>query len=92
MYHPVWHGTHEALLTLHQANILQRTAKEASMIKFERYATSDMRAPNRNVRSLLERSVAARALLKLFSVFGVSLVIAGTSFQLKEGVAEPNGF
>ena len=53
------------------------------MIKFERYATSDMRTPNRSVRSLLERSVAARALLKLFSVFGVALVIAGTSSQLK---------
>ena len=69
-----------------QANITRKDPKAASMIKMERYLSSDMKPSNRSVRSILERSAVTRSMLKLLGVTGVSLIIAvsaSTLFKLR---------
>ncbi|KAI9844643.1 MAG: hypothetical protein M1838_002098 [Thelocarpon superellum] len=58
------------------ANITRSDPKAASMVKMERYLSSDMKPSNKSIRSILERSQIARFFLKLLGVLGVSLIIA----------------
>ena len=46
------------------------------MIKFERHLSSQLGAPNRTVRSGIENSRIAKAVLKVIGVLGVSLVMS----------------
>ena len=59
-----------------QANIVQRDPREASMVKIERYQTSELNYSGRTLRNGMERSAFAKAFLKIIGVLGVSLVMS----------------
>ena len=59
-----------------QANIVDRDPKEESMIKMERYLSSELKPAGRSMRSFVENSAVVKALLKVVGVAGVSLVIS----------------
>ena len=66
-----WQDTDRA-----KANIVKRDPKEESMIKMERYLSSDLKRSGRTVRSGIESSAFIRGLLKVVGVTGVSLVMS----------------
>lgn len=61
---------------MEKAHIVERDPKEASMIRMERYMSSDLKRPGRSFRSLIERSSTMKTLLKVVGVLGVSLVMS----------------
>ncbi|MCJ1319236.1 hypothetical protein MMC15_004571 [Xylographa vitiligo] len=67
-----------ALYTLlsRYANIATRDPKEESMVKMERYLSTDLKASGRTVRTGLERSRFGKATLKVVGVLGVSLIMS----------------
>ncbi|KAI9879718.1 MAG: hypothetical protein M1830_007503 [Pleopsidium flavum] len=58
------------------ANIVKRDPREESMVKMERYLSSDLKRPGRSFRSFMEHSGVVQALLKIVGVLGVSLVMS----------------
>lgn len=60
-----------------KANIVRRDPREERTINMERVKTIDLAYPNKATRSLLERSMTMKVLLKVIGVFGVSLVMSG---------------
>ncbi|MCJ1414727.1 hypothetical protein MMC32_001054 [Xylographa parallela] len=67
-----------ALYTLlsRYANITKRDPKEESMVKMERYLSTDLKASERTVRTGLEHSRFGKAALKVAGVLGVSLIMS----------------
>ena len=65
-----------AQANLDQANIIKRDPKEESMIKMERSLSVDLNSSGRSLRKFVENSTAAKVLLKVVGVIGVSLVMA----------------
>ena len=55
---------------------MKRDPKEESMIKMERYLSTDLHKSGRKVRSGMESSRLAKAILKVVGVFGVSLIMS----------------
>lgn len=53
------------------ANITKRDPREASLIKMERYLTTDLEGATQTIRSRLEKSRFARGLLKTIGVLAV---------------------
>ena len=58
------------------SQIMKRDPRVNQLVKMERYDTDELYPSNRGIRNWLEKSVAARAFLKILSVFGVSLIMA----------------
>ncbi|MCJ1435935.1 hypothetical protein MMC27_005311 [Xylographa pallens] len=67
-----------ALYTLlsRYANITKRDPKEESMVKMERYLSTDLKASERSVRTGLEHSRFGKTALKVAGVLGVSLIMS----------------
>jgi KUP system potassium uptake protein len=57
-------------------NITNRDPREQSLIKMERYKTTDIGRSTAEVRNLLERSPVARGVLKVMGVLAVSMVMS----------------
>lgn len=55
---------------------MKRDPRSYHTVKIERYQGDHIKPGNRAVRGWLERSKVAHALLKIFAVFGVSLIMA----------------
>ncbi|KAK5658944.1 hypothetical protein OQA88_1761 [Cercophora sp. LCS_1] len=64
-----------SLLTRY-ANITNRDPREEVTVRMERHLSQDLRAPNRTIRSRMERSKFTHGLLKTIGVLAVSMVIA----------------
>jgi KUP system potassium uptake protein len=47
----------------------------AGTVKMERHLTNELKPMNKGVRSFIENSMAARIVLKVFGVLGVSMVM-----------------
>ena len=84
LYFPDMYGsltmTEPDLLELNvvtKANIVRRDPREERTVNIERVKTIDLAYPNKAARSLLERSMTMKILLKVIGVFGVSLVMSG---------------
>ncbi|KAI9789301.1 MAG: hypothetical protein M1835_001747 [Candelina submexicana] len=58
------------------ANIIRRDPKEASMVKMERWKSSELRPSSRSIRARLESSEAAKTTLRFLGVLGVALVMS----------------
>lgn len=58
------------------SNIGREDPLQKKTIKLERYATDDLRQPNRGFRSMIENSAAAKVIFKIAGVLGVSLIMA----------------
>lgn len=59
-----------------QAHISKRDPREASLVKMERYISTELQRPNRSLRSTIEKSKLARGLLKTVGVLAVSMVMS----------------
>ena len=70
-HYPVNNGSNH-----HQAHIIKRDPKEESMVKMERYRTGELKPSSRTVRTGIEHSRIAKAVLKSASVLGVSLTMS----------------
>ena len=64
------------LLMIYQANITNRDPREASLVKMQRFKTSDLRQSTRSLRHRIETSHFARGLLKTIGVLAVSMVMS----------------
>ncbi len=62
-----------------QANIVRRDPREERSVKMERVKSSDLGFGNKSARNFMEHSTIMKTLLKIVGVFGVSLVMSGTS-------------
>ncbi|KAI9709221.1 MAG: hypothetical protein M1812_007744 [Candelaria pacifica] len=58
------------------ANIIRRDPREASMVKMERWKTSELKPSSRSIRTSLENSHAAKTILRFLGVLGVALVMS----------------
>ncbi|KAL9119991.1 MAG: hypothetical protein Q9187_003453, partial [Circinaria calcarea] len=58
------------------AHIIKRDPKEESMVKMERYHTGELKTSSRTLRTGIEQSMIAKAVLKVVSVLGVSLIMS----------------
>ncbi|KAK4506349.1 hypothetical protein PRZ48_000079 [Zasmidium cellare] len=58
------------------SDIIKRDPREVTLVKMERHNTNDMKPSNRSIRTWLEKSKIAHALLKILAVFGVALILA----------------
>ncbi|KAK4560481.1 hypothetical protein LTR86_005678 [Recurvomyces mirabilis] len=58
------------------SDIMKRDPRRNRMVKMERYNTNEIAPSNRGIRTWLERSRIAHALLKILAVLGVSLIMA----------------
>lgn len=58
------------------SHIAKRDPKEESMVKMERYLSSDMKTPGRTFRTGMENSAIAKAMLKIVGVLGVSMIMS----------------
>ena len=56
---------------------MKRNPREPVTVKLNRHLADDMRRPNLQFRSALERSFVLRTMVKFLAVFGVCMVIAG---------------
>lgn len=57
------------------SNIMRHDPRDTRLVRMERHATNELYRGNRSVRSWLENSKIAHALLKVLAVFGVSLIM-----------------
>src|SRR4051812_18457384 len=64
------------ILTLLQANIVDRDPREASLVKMERVNTGDLPRSAKSARNFFERSKFAQYFLRTLGVFGVALVMS----------------
>lgn len=55
---------------------MQRSPREPLTVKLERQLTQEMKRPNAQFRSVLEKNFLFRTFIKFLAVFGVCLVIA----------------
>lgn len=60
-----------------QTNMTQRNPRDPPGMNTKRYHSKDLRGANDAVRSFLEKSKVAKAVIKTMAALGVSLVIAG---------------
>ena len=60
-----------------QSNIVEHDPKSARTLKMERHLSNHLRRPNRGFRSYLEKSSVAAWSLKILSILGVCLIMAG---------------
>ncbi|KAH8815719.1 potassium transporter-domain-containing protein [Xylogone sp. PMI_703] len=58
------------------ANIVRRDPNVSGTVKMERYLTGDLKPVNKGIRSMIENSAAARVILKILGVLGVSMVMS----------------
>lgn len=58
------------------SDIMKRDPRVNQLVKMERHATDQLHPSNHIIRTWLEKSKVAHAILKLLAVFGVSLILA----------------
>ena len=59
-----------------QANIMRSDPREASLVRMERHLSTELKPSARSIRSIIEHSAAAKVILKIIGVLGVSLIMA----------------
>lgn len=58
------------------AHIVRRDPNISGTVKMERHLTNDLKPVNKGVRDWIEKSAAARVVLKILGVVGVSMVMS----------------
>ncbi|RFU26938.1 hypothetical protein B7463_g9406, partial [Scytalidium lignicola] len=58
------------------AHIVRRDPNVSGTVKMERYLTGDLKPMNKGIRNMIENSAAARVILKILGVLGVSMVMS----------------
>jgi KUP system potassium uptake protein len=64
------------------ANIVRRDPNVMGTIQMDRYQTGELKPTAKTLRTFIEHSTVARAILKVVGVLGVSMVMAGKSQEL----------